>query len=75
MDWVWENSLSTIPQALIQNGRECAPLREGNGPRPHGYELMKTSPAKGIAYRTRLSRFEGGAMDTREERGGRELVQ
>lgn len=71
MDWDRENLLSTIPQTLIQNGRECAPLREGDESRPHGYELMKTSPAKVVAYRTRLSRFEGGALDTREERGGK----
>jgi hypothetical protein len=69
MDWDWENLLSMVPQALIQNGRECAPFREGGESHPHGYELMETSPAKAVAYRTRLSRLEGGALDTREERG------
>jgi hypothetical protein len=46
----------------------CA-IKEGDESRPHGYELMKTFSAKAVAYRTRLSRFEGEALDTREEWG------
>jgi hypothetical protein len=68
----WENFVIYDPtQALIQKGRECALIREEWGESTD----MKSLPAKAVAYRTPLSRSEGGTLDTREERRGTELVQ